>query len=265
MLAKSFYFTIFTFAVNNLLHFLSHYTDIKPLPSKRSQKPHTSSVVKKPPAVKSAKPVRLLRPVRPIRKRPPTAKKVNPIQVQQTNSHTIMNPKTFYSSSLPSSPFLYSSSPSSSSVRKHQYCTRRNSTINNNHTQSQLPSSSFHSSPHSTKVDISIECTTRHSPGMMEGLKERDGGEVMASNNVVVALTITGDQVMKGEGGSEYNHVQQACDVTAITIGRGCYGNESSPAAVEINIRPNLFGMTSSPVVVLPHPQTPPPSYESLM
>lgn len=171
-----------------------------------------------------------------------------------TNSHTTMNPKILYSrnqreehSLLPS---YRQGNPNLVSVTDYE---------------GHVPLYP----PHSTKLDISIEYTTRHSPGM-EALKEEKEKEVIASNNVLVALTITGDPLVKG---SSLDHTPQHTreKVASITIERG-YSNElpaATPgAAVEINIRPNLFnslGMTSSPIVVLPHPHTPPPSYESVM
>jgi hypothetical protein len=147
--------------------------------------------------------------------------------VKHTNTQTLMAPKKYYNN-INSSRNIVGTSNGGSTV-------------------------DITSSSPSAKWDISIECKARHSPGI-DVL--RDGGdkedEVIASNNVIVALTITGgEHVINGE---KKDH--SPC--TAITIGHGS-GHES----VEINIIPTQY-------FVLPQnstlpPLTPPPSYESII
>ena len=166
--------------------------------------------------------------------------------VQQTNTHTCMTPKKFYTyQNNDSSPEpVIQKRPTRFSSRNRYAGTK---VISDNETQGHTPSQS-------TKWDISIECKARHSPGMDVLMKDekKNKDEVMASNNVIVALTITSDHVINGDTPIDHS------PCTAITIGHGC----NHDAAVEINIRP-------TPLVVLPHltppPLTPPPSFASLM
>ena len=108
----------------------------------------------------------------------------------------------------------------------------------------------------SGKLDISIECHTRKSlhdldlhsavPGGPQSKREP---EVLTSNNVVVALTFTGDDeqvtglTKGGASPHETAHLplSKVDHVACITIERGAQLEEQSRAAVEINIRPDLF------------------------
>jgi hypothetical protein len=109
----------------------------------------------------------------------------------------------------------------------------------------------------SGKLDISIECHTRKSLHDLDLHSAAPGGpqskrepEVLTSNNVVVALTFTGDddQVTGlNRGGGIHPHEMahpppsKVDHVACITIERGAQLEEQSRAAVEINIRPDLF------------------------
>ena len=172
-------------------------------------------------------------------------------KVQQTNYHTRMRTKTSNYSSSSSSSFM-------SGGRSGRYSSgRRNIT-------DQRPSSSSHSMNTSTKLDISIEYKTKHSSPscstplisssdyFKEGNREKE--EVIASNNVVVALTISGsEQMLEGCEGScmDCSHVPRE-KVAAITIEHG----SESPAAFEINIRSRTSAVRM---------ETPPPPYESVL
>lgn len=107
----------------------------------------------------------------------------------------------------------------------------------------------------SGKLDISIECHTRKSlhdldlhdasPG---GSQSKQEPEVLTSNNVVVALTFTGDEEQVtglNRGGIQPHEMtsppSKVDHVACITIERGAQLEEQSRAAVEINIRPDLF------------------------
>ena len=169
-------------------------------------------------------------------------------KVQQTNYHKRMRTKNSN----------YSSSSFMSGSRSGRYSSgRRNIT-------DQRPSSSSHSMNTSTKLDISIEYKTKHSSPscstplisssdyFKEGNREKE--EVIASNNVVVALTISGsEQMLEGCEGScmDCSHVPRE-KVAAITIEHG----SESPAAFEINIRSRTSAVRM---------ETPPPPYESVL
>ncbi len=107
-----------------------------------------------------------------------------------------------------------------------------------------------------SKLDISIECRTRKechelSAGTASSHERRDP-EVLTSNNVVVALTITEDQdtitrsgVGVGLGGNKGEatlpSVPPRLDrVASITIETG-HSDEQNKTAVEISFRPDLF------------------------
>lgn len=108
----------------------------------------------------------------------------------------------------------------------------------------------------SGKLDISIECHTRKSlhdldlhTAAPDGSQSKREPEVLTSNNVVVALTFTGDdeQVTGLNRGAVSPHEMaqpsssKVDHVACITIERGAQLEEQSRAAVEINIRPDLF------------------------
>lgn len=107
----------------------------------------------------------------------------------------------------------------------------------------------------SGKLDISIECHTRKSLHDLDLHSAASGGsqskrepEVLTSNNVVVALTFTGDDeqvtgLNRGVNPHEMAHPpsSKVDHVACITIERGAQLEEQSRAAVEINIRPDLF------------------------
>lgn len=180
--------------------------------------------------------------------------------VQHTNTQTSITPRTFYSKRTQSHSMY--KRHCNDDISSKLYDTMEDSKlINNTDYQGQGASS-----PQSRKWDISIECRTRHSP-CVDTLKENNDHEVMASNNVVVALTITGEHLLEGES-LMIDHTPQTCErVASINIGRG-YGSDAT-AAVEINIRPDLLNtLGTSPILLSPTsllPLTPPPSYESIM
>ena len=108
----------------------------------------------------------------------------------------------------------------------------------------------------SGKLDISIECHTRKSLHDLDLHSAASGGshskrepEVLTSNNVVVALTFTGDDEQVtglNRGGVNPHEVahppsSKVDHVACITIERGAQLEEQNRAAVEINIRPDLF------------------------
>ena len=141
---------------------------------------------------------------------------------------------------------------------EHKYGTSRTVQLRND---SQIRISPIYTpdllSPSSSgKLDISIECHTRKSlhdldlhsatPG---GSQSKQEPEVLTSNNVVVALTFSGDDEQVtglnrgGVGPHEMTHPpsSKVDHVACITIERGAQLEEQSRAAVEINIRPDLF------------------------
>ena len=145
-----------------------------------------------------------------------------------------------------------------SPVSDHKYGTSRTVQLRND---SQIRISPIYTpdllSPSSSgKLDISIECHTRKSlhdldlhgaaPG---GSQSKQEPEVLTSNNVVVALTFSGDDEQVtglnrgGVGPHELIHppTSKVDHVACITIERGAQLEEQSRAAVEINIRPDLF------------------------
>ena len=107
------------------------------------------------------------------------------------------------------------------------------------------------------KLDISIECHTRKSlrdldlcsaGTTMDGSQSKQEPEVITSNNVVVALTITEDDEHVGgmniidRKSLPIHHPPPKVDrVACITIETGSQLEEQNRAAVEINIRPELF------------------------
>ena len=104
-----------------------------------------------------------------------------------------------------------------------------------------------------SKLDISIECRTRKSMcdiGLADASIGSDGlpnmkceSEVLTSNNVVVALTITEDQdhLRTGATKSEMFLPTPRMDrVASITIETG-QNEEQKKTAVEISIRPDLL------------------------
>ncbi|XP_011402582.1 PREDICTED: histone-lysine N-methyltransferase KMT5B-A-like [Amphimedon queenslandica] len=201
------------------------------------------------------------RTMRPHRKRgrershratsPQTASsQISPSKVQKTNYHTRMGTKSHSKSSA-----LFSPPPVGSDGTK-RYPTRRR----------QDGSTSSCSLNH--KLDISIEYKTRHSSPLCnsspyvsgssvpsEYFKDnpREKDEVIASNNVVVALTINGsEQVLEGRDLSmDCSHLSRD-KVAAITIEHG----SESTAAFEINIRSRTSAVRM---------ETPPPPYESVL
>ena len=78
---------------------------------------------------------------------------------------------------------------------------------------------------------------------MGEGGGKESAAEVMASNNVVVNLTISsGEQLLGGDGGSVAAVTPARRDrVASITIERGHGFELGRSSAVEINIRPDLL------------------------
>lgn len=122
---------------------------------------------------------------------------------------------------------------------------------------SPMYSSDLLSPTNSGKLDISIECHTRKSlcdldlysaGGSTDGSQREQEPEVITSNNVVVALMIAEDeQQVSGvslldKGTSPVHHPAPKVDrVACITIETGSQSEEANRAAVEINIRPDLF------------------------
>ena len=96
-----------------------------------------------------------------------------------------------------------------------------------------------------SKVDISIECRTRKSLNegfdLSEGAQRREP-EVLTSNNVIVALTITDqDNIIRtGAVKSEGLPPPRMDRVASITIETG-HTEEQKKTAVEISIRPDLL------------------------
>lgn len=175
---------------------------------------------------------------------------VSPSKVQKTNYHTRMGTKSHSKSST-----LFSPPPGSDGTKR--YPTRR---------RRQDASTSSCSLNH--KLDISIEYKTRHSSPLCNSSPYVSGGsvssdyfkdiprekdEVIASNNVVVALTINGsEQVLEGRDLSmDCSHLSHD-KVAAITIEHG----SESTAAFEINIRSRTSAVRM---------ETPPPPYESVL
>ena len=107
----------------------------------------------------------------------------------------------------------------------------------------------------SGKLDISIECRTRKSlrdldlrSASIDGVQPKQEPEVITSNNVVVALTITEDDEQintmdrRTLPSELIQHSSPKVDrVACITIETGSVHEEQSRAAVEINIRPDLL------------------------
>lgn len=110
----------------------------------------------------------------------------------------------------------------------------------------------------SSKLDISIECHTRKSLcdldlscASTDKSQPKQEPEVLTSNNVVVALTISEDDEQVGgmdtlhsrTSPNEFIHhpPPKVDHVACITIERGSNFEEQNRAAVEINIRPDLF------------------------
>ena len=108
----------------------------------------------------------------------------------------------------------------------------------------------------SSKLDISIECHTRKSlrdldlrSAAPDGSQSKQEPEVLTSNNVVVALTFTEDDEQVtglnrgGVSPPQLTHPppSKVDHVACITIERGAQSEEQNRAAVEINIRPDLF------------------------
>ena len=97
----------------------------------------------------------------------------------------------------------------------------------------------------SSKVDISIECRTRKSLNegfdLSEGVQKKEP-EVLTSNNVIVALTITDqDNVIRtGAVKSEGLPPPRMDRVASITIETG-HTEEQKKTAVETSIRPDLL------------------------
>ena len=119
------------------------------------------------------------------------------------------------------------------------------------------------------KLDISIECRTRKSLHDLDlrgvsgdGLQPKQEPEVITSNNVVVALTITEDdeQVSTMNGrtlrSELLHHPPPKVDhVACITIETGSVYEEQNRAAVEINIRPDLLNGLHNNMPSLPSDQ----------
>ena len=98
----------------------------------------------------------------------------------------------------------------------------------------------------SGKLDISIECHSRKSLSDLElcsttGSKSKQEPEVITSNNVVVALTVTEDEQVGGMSGQIHRPTPKLDHVACITIETGSQSEEQSRAPVEISIRPDLF------------------------
>lgn len=95
----------------------------------------------------------------------------------------------------------------------------------------------------SGKLDISIECHSRKSLSDFElcGSKSKQEPEVITSNNVVVALTVTEDEQVGGMSGQIHRPTPKFDHVACITIETGSQSEEQSRAPVEISIRPDLF------------------------
>ena len=141
-------------------------------------------------------------------------------RIIRTNIHSTIKPQPYYSSCQ----------------RSQQHLAN---TLRGEDTASNLPST----------WDINIECHTRRSP--FPDPSPGGNREVMASNNVVVTLTITSDHIVcEGMGGAyELDHSQQVCDrVACITIesGRGNDSGNNKLSALEINIRPDLLSSLNS-------------------
>ena len=179
---------------------------------------------------------------------PAPSPQISPSKVQKTNYHTRMSTKSHSKSST-----LFA--PPVDSDQTKRYPTRR---------RRQDGSTSSCSLNH--KLDISIEYKTKHSSPLCnhspyisgsssdyfkDNPREKD--EVIASNNVVVALTINGsEQVLEGRDLSmDCPHLSHD-KVAAITIEHG----SESTAAFEINIRSRTSAVRM---------ETPPPPYESVV
>ena len=102
----------------------------------------------------------------------------------------------------------------------------------------------------SSKVDINIECRTRKSLnegfGLSDGSQNLSGKtepEVLTSNNVIVALTITDqDNVIRtGTMKTECLPPPRMDRVASITIETGHTEEQQKKTAVEISIRPDLL------------------------
>ena len=177
-------------------------------------------------------------------------KEVNHIRV--TNTHTTINPRTFYSRkakrNLPST------------AGCNSLLIKPDTTVQNmSHDTPTL-------SPQPSKWDISIECRTHNSP-YTEPLHINDS-EVLASNNVVVALTISGEQIIGGDENcvTMETSSQPGDEVTSITIERGRGLENSRTSGLEINIRPELLSTFSKSHMSQPHQTaTPPPTFETMV
>lgn len=112
----------------------------------------------------------------------------------------------------------------------------------------------------SGKLDISIECHSRKSLSDLElcgviGSKSKQEPEVITSNNVVVALTVTEDEQIGGmsvQDGQIHHSTPKLDHVACITIETGSQSDEQSRAPVEISIRPDLFSNLHSFGSIMP-------------
>ena len=118
----------------------------------------------------------------------------------------------------------------------------------------------------SSKLDISIECHSRKSLRDLElcgtsytGSKPKQEPEVVTSNNVVVALTVTEDDEQVGGMSVHDCPVHQpppkVDHVACITIETGSQSEEQNRAPVEINIRPDLLNNLYSIGTAIPSNQ----------